>query len=270
MNWARTLRTELAFRAQKYAIERSIPHCVSCGDSPVVCFPSYGEYFHGNFHPASFKSLRADPEWRCRLEKVHTSAKQILPRVAGSRWRELDSCMSSDALLMNIFCHPGVAQNSEVSKILAAEWNCPARYGFRARVPLLEERVDRTEVDMKVPDLLIEAKLTESDFQRAPKTAMAGYRDFLEVFETGQLRQNEHYYYSYQLIRNVLAAHASQCAFCVLLDARRPDLIDEWYDVMKCVKPVELRIRCKMLTWQELSRALPTSLRQFLAEKYGI
>jgi Restriction Endonuclease associating with ARP len=171
---------------------------------------------------------------------------------------------------MNIFCHPGVARNSEVSGVLAVEWNGPPQYGFRPRVPLLNETVDRTEVDMKVQDLLIEAKLTESDFQRAPKTGIARYRDFLEVFDAEQLRQNGHYYYSYQLIRSVLAAYASQCAFCVLLDARRPDLIDEWYDVMKCVKPIELRVRCKLLTWQELSRAVPSTLRQFLAGKYGI
>src|SRR5215468_7803750 len=101
MNCAAALRAELAFRAQRFAVERYIPHSISSGTPPVVCFPAYGEDVHGNFHPASFKSLQARPEWRGRLQKVHTSARQILPRVAGMRWKELDSCMSSDALLMN-------------------------------------------------------------------------------------------------------------------------------------------------------------------------
>ena len=64
-------------------------------------------------------------------------------------------------------------------------------------------------------------------------------------------------YPSYQLIRNVLAAQANDCAFCVLCDARRPDLLQAWYEIMRCVLAVELRLRCKVLTWQELSGALP-------------
>ena len=178
--------------------------------------------------------------------------------------------MSSDALLMNIFCHPGVARNRDVCRILAVEGDDGPHYGFRPRVPLLNERLDRTEVDMKIDDLLVEAKLTENDFQRCRKPSVHRYRDFLEVFADGQLRQDETYYYSYQLIRHVLAAHASQGALCVLLDSRRPDLLDQWYDVMKCVRPIELRTRCRVLTWQELSHHLPSSLREFLAIKYGI
>jgi len=270
MNCAAALRAELAFRAQRFAVERYIPHSISSGTPPVVCFPAYGEDVHGNFHPASFKSLQARPEWRGRLQKVHTSARQILPRVAGMRWKELDSCMSSDALLMNIFCHPGIRRRVQLSKILAIEWHSLPQYGFRARVPLLNGRFDRTEVDMKLHDVMIEAKLTESNFQRAKKSCLDDYRDFRDVFDRQQLRQDETHYYSYQLIRNVLAAHASQCSFCVLLDARRPDLIEECYAAFKCVQPFELRTRCKLLTWQELSAVLPSTLREFLAVKYGI
>jgi hypothetical protein len=56
----------------------------------------------------------------------------------------------------------------------------------------------------------------------------------------------------------------------VLLDRRRPDLIEMWYAVMRAVKVHDLRLRCKVLTYQELSQALPNDLRSFLAEKYGI
>jgi restriction endonuclease-like protein len=59
-------------------------------------------------------------------------------------------------------------------------------------------------------------------------------------------------------------------AFCVLTDARRPELIEAWYEVMKCVRPIDLRIRCKVPTWQELAKGLPRSLREFPGEKYGI
>jgi hypothetical protein len=77
-------------------------------------------------------------------------------------------------------------------------------------------------------------------------------------------------YLSYQLIRNVLAAQANDGAFCVVCDARRPDLLQAWYEVLRCVRPMELRLRCKVLTWQELGAVLPSRLQAFLQEKYGI
>ena len=77
-------------------------------------------------------------------------------------------------------------------------------------------------------------------------------------------------YVSYQLIRNVLAAYALGLSLCVLLDARRPDLMEAWYAIMRCVKTSELRTRCQVLTWQELSQALPRALQRFLLDKYGI
>jgi hypothetical protein len=55
-----------------------------------------------------------------------------------------------------------------------------------------------------------------------------------------------------------------------MLDARRPDLTEAWFAVMSCVRIVELRLRCKVLTWQELAEALPGKLQRFLQEKYGI
>jgi hypothetical protein len=77
-------------------------------------------------------------------------------------------------------------------------------------------------------------------------------------------------YASYQLIRNVLAAHAAECSFCVLHDARRPDLREEWFQVMAAVKSSAMRVRLKVLTWQELAVLLPPPLQLFLDLKYGI
>jgi hypothetical protein len=183
---------------------------------------------------------------------------------------ELDSCTSSDALLMNIFCHPGVKRDGRLAALLGTEPGTSPCFGYRARVPLVNGRFDRTEVDLRLEDLLVEAKLTESDFQSAEKGALWAYRDFSEVFDREQLPQTDDRYLSYQLLRNVLAAHAQQCSFCVLVDARRPDLADAWYAVMKCVKPVGLRIKLKISTWQEVTQNVPSKLQAFLAAKYGI
>jgi len=58
--------------------------------------------------------------------------------------------------------------------------------------------------------------------------------------------------------------------FCVIADARRQDLIEAWYAIMRCVQDPELRTRCKVLTWQELGSTLPGKLQRFLEAKYGI
>ena len=270
MSGAARLRCELTDRAAKYALARSLPHCVSYGDGRAICFEPFGDCGHGNFHPASCRAIQANPAWRRRLDKVHTATGRFLPQSDRERRRELDSCMSSDALLMNVFCHPGVLRRPRVAQMLGLEPGLSPQFGYRARVPIARGRFDRTEVDMLIGDLLVEAKLTEGDFQRVAKTRLVLYRDFLPVFDAEALPQTREHYNSYQLIRNVLAAYDRRCPFCVFLDARRPDLIEAWYAVMKCVRPVDLRTACKVLTWQELARVLPRSLQDLLAEKYGI
>jgi hypothetical protein len=243
---------------------------VSYGEFSAVCFEPSSNSLHGNFLPASYKAIAENPQWRRRLAKVHTTARRSLPRSDTRCWRELDSCMSSDALLMNVFCYPRLLANAGVARTLGLDPGPVPRFGFPARVPLHNNQCDRTEVDMRLGDLLVEAKLTEGHFQRAEKAKLLRYRDFLEVFDEDRLPQTERSFNSYQLIRNVLAANASRCSFCVLLDARRPDLVEAFYGVVKCVRPVELRTSCRVLTWQELARALPPKLQTFLAEKYGI
>ena len=183
---------------------------------------------------------------------------------------ELDTCTSSDALLMNIFCHPSVSLDGRVPALLGTDPGLSPQFGYKAHVPLVNGRFDRTEVDLRLGDLLIEAKLTEGSFQSADKAVLLQYRDFSAVFDPQQLPQTDTHYLSYQLLRNVLAAYALQCSFCALIDARRPDLTDAWYAVMKCVKPVALRTSLRISTWQEVAQAAPPTLRAFLAKKYGI
>ena len=271
MNLASSLRCELIARAQQYAQSQRLPHCLSYGENPVVCFePQVDRSRHGNFHSESFKAISSNIDWMRRLSKVHPHGKRSLPRVDRGRWMELDSCVSSDALLMNVFCHPRALRSGRTLAVLGAENGSEICFGYKARVPLQNGKTDRTEVDLRLGSLLIEAKLTETDFQRAEKKVLAKYRDFRDVFLEEGLPQTATHYLSYQLLRNVLAAYASRCAFCVLLDARRRDLIEDWYAVMSCVKPIELRTGLSVLTWQELAGTLPIGLKTFLFEKYGI
>ena len=266
---AEALRRELSLRNREYAARRGLSFRESIG-SRVVCYQASDELGqHGNFLPQSYQAILKEPEWSKRLEKPHTSAYRALPR-DGLRWRELDSSTSSDALLMNIFCFPGILKQPHARSLLGVEAAAKPQFGFKARVPLSEGRVDRTEVDMRLGDLLVEAKLTESDFQRKSGAVVETCRDFKEVFDARELPREKDSYVSYQLIRNVLAAHAMNCSFCVMLDERRPDLQEAWYAVMRCVRIHDLRLRCKVLTWQELAGVLPAKLATFLGDKYGI
>jgi hypothetical protein len=269
-SFAAALRRELADRAQKYAQAEGLPHCFSYGETPIVCFAPYeNNSRHGNFLDGSYQAIRRNPAWARRLAKVHTRGHRSLPPTERGRWMELDTCTSSDALLMNVFCYRTLLQDGKISALLGTDPDLPC-FGYKARVPLVSGKFDRTEVDLRLGNVLVEAKLTEGDFQRVREGSLLAYRDFAEVFDRQQLPQVNDHYLSYQLLRNVLAAYALDCSFCVLVDARRPDLIDAWYAVLKSVKPVALRTRLRLSTWQEMARAAPAKLRVFLATKYGI
>jgi hypothetical protein len=315
--YASRLRLELAARNRVYA--RGLPHVESYGGAPVVVYePEAGR--HGNFFDPAYEAIAANPDWMRRFDKVHAQAARSLPKPQldpARRWRELDSCMSSDALLMNIFCTPGVADSAALSNALGVEAGASPIFGWKARVPLAGGRadrvkVDRTEVDMRLGSLLVEAKLTETGFQTRAAAIVEAYRDLDLVFDRDRLPRTEipisrwmhasefpendsqefesivgdpelvtHVdpvfrpagepgYASYQLIRNVLAAHAAGASFCVIHDERRPDLREEWFEVMAAVKGSALRTRLKVLTWQELAAILEAPLQEFLDVKYGI
>jgi hypothetical protein len=322
------LRRELSDRSRRWAHGRL--HVESYGDPPVIVFaPENGR--HGNFFDASYAAICLRPDWMRRFEKIHAQGRSLpRPEPGGNgklprRWREIDSSMSSDALLMNVFCAPGVAEDDRVRSALGVLGNATPELGWRARVPLGSGRFDRTEVDLRWGGLLVEAKLTESDFQTREAAIVEGYRDFEDVFDKDLLprveiritrrkhpvefaeeftqewedvgreeadvmeaaavsrefqaaiveraREAEPFeagYRGYQLIRNVLAAYAEGSSFCVIHDERRPDLREMWFEVMAAVKIAEMRVRCKVLTWQELAGLVPPVLGEFLETKYGI
>lgn len=268
--YASELRRELCTRNAAFAQNKSLPHVLSYGAAPVIVYaPDDDGKRHGNFLDSSYAAILKRPEWARRMEKIHPQGRRALP-TADRRWRELDSSMSSDALLMNIFCCPGVCGDRTVDSVLGTEIRDVPEFGYKARVPLLNGKTDRTEVDMRLGGLLVEAKLTETDFQKKHRSAVESYRDFGSVFDAKTLPRSGDLYLSYQLIRNVLAAHASRASFCVIADARRPDLLEAWRSIMRCIIHAELRTRCKVLTWQELSIVLPPRLQTFLEAKYGI
>jgi len=310
--YAAQLRQELTFRSRIYARGRA--HVQSYGSAPVVVYePENG--LHGNFFDATYAAIAANPEWMRRFDKVHAQAARSLPRPqldSARRWRELDSSMSSDALLMNVFCTPGVTESAAVRNVLGVEDEAAPIFGWKARVPLMNGRFDRTEVDMRLGSLLVEAKLTEVGFQTRAAAIVEAYRDFDTVFDRDRLprveiatsrwlrasefpentsqefesivadsalvssidtafrQPGEPGYAGYQLIRSVLAAYASDSSFCVIHDERRPDLREEWFQIMAAVKSAALRVRLKVLSWQELAALLPVALQEFLDVKYGI
>jgi hypothetical protein len=124
---------------------------------------------------------------------------------------------------------------------------------------------------MRLGELLVEAKLTETDFQTAPMRLLERYFALEEVFDVDLLRRSGNgRVLGYQLIRGALAAHETDGSFAVLCDARRRDLVEQWFGVMRAVRSLSFGSRLKLLTWQEVAAVLPRGLQRFLAEKYGI
>jgi hypothetical protein len=268
MPWAGALRRELSVRGQQIAVASGSLHELTPAETPSVIFGRSENQRHGNFYPASYRNICANPEWARRLAKVHTGSRRASPR-AGWRWKELDCANSSDALLMNVFCCRRRVANRGLCSMLGVPSGLMPQFGFRPGIPLRSGRTDRTEIDMKLGDLMIEAKLTETDFQTAPTKMIRRYRDLDEVFNPEELMMSD-VVPNYQLIRGVLAASATAGTFCVLCDARRPDLIEDWYAVVRAVRSCVLRCRLQLLTWQELTIVLSKPLQKFLAAKYGI
>jgi hypothetical protein len=264
-----SLRSELSLRNLRFASINGLLYERTDGQVPSIIYGRDDDGRHGNFHPDAYERICGNRAWSKRLEKVHTASKRSRVR-SNWQWKELDCANSSDALLMNIFCHPEVMTSPRVQAMLGTELNTVPEFGFKPRTPLKKGRRDNTEVDMKVDNLLVEAKLTESDFQSARFDLLCRYRDLETVFDLSELPVRNEKQSCYQLIRGTLAAYATECSFCVFCDARRPDLVEAWYRVMRSVRLFDLRCRLKLLTWQELAVVLPEDLQQFLADKYGI
>jgi len=208
---ASQLRRDLNARAAQLARAHSLLHDVSPGASPAVLFGRDEADInapprHGNFHPGSYAAICARPDWLRRLAKPHTASRRSRAR-KDWQWMELDSASSSDALLMNIFCHPQVFDGARLAAPVASLLNVDRAatpcFGARPGVPLLttvkprskksapRQALDRTEIDLTLADpatpLFLEAKLTESSFQTAAPGLIARYRDLEAIFDVDRL-----------------------------------------------------------------------------------
>jgi hypothetical protein len=117
----------------------------SYGNPPVIVYPpehptdedlsmgiSLKRGRHGNFFDAAYAAIAARPEWMRRFDKIHAQGRALPKPESGRKWRELDSSMSSDALLMNVFCAPGVAESMAVRRALGADGENLRLEGARA------------------------------------------------------------------------------------------------------------------------------------------
>ncbi len=269
--YATDLRRELGERNVVHARKHDFLHEVTLGGTPAVLYRQDEQGRHGNFHWAAYSRIKSTPAWKRRMRKVHTTAPKVLLSHDTGRC-ELDSCNSSDALLMSIFCHPQSLQPaSRLRALLNLESDAEPAFGYHPHIPLKNGCADSTEIDLRLGNLLVEAKLTEYGFQTAPWRLAERYRDLEDVFELEELPRSGKSLFSYQLVRGVLAAHAEQDArYSVLCDARRPDLIAAWYRILQCVRYPALRCRLMLVTWQEIAAACTTPLQRWLDEKYGI
>jgi hypothetical protein len=239
------------------------------GSVPSVLYRENEAGEHGNFLPEAYRRIVRNAAWKARLKKVYTGSRYV-PRRDDRKRCELDCANSSDALLMNVFCYPGVLRRKTVCSLLAIDPGAEPSFGFRPRIPLKDGSTDRSEMDLKLGTRLIEAKLTEGDFQDARRDLVDRYRELEIVFERDRLPMNKDRFRSCQLIRGALAAYASDASFTVLCDRRRPDLVEACFDVFSAVRSADLRCRLSVVTWQELAQKMPAKMKAFLAAKYAI
>lgn len=155
-------------------------------------------------------------------------------------------------------------------RLLGVECGLQPAFGIRVRTPLRDGRDDRTEIDMQIADLMVEAKLGETDFQTARPELVARYEHFEQVFQVDRLPLARGCFRGYQLLRGILAADHYGTRFAVFCDARRPDLREQCFGILAAIHAAELRSRCLLFTWQEIAAHLSRPLQQFLAVKYGI
>ena len=134
-HYAIELRRELSVRNLQWARETVSTHEATLGGVPAILYSEDRSGGHGNFLRSSYQQILTNPLWAKRLRKVHTSFRRVLLSRDPDR-KELDSSNSSDALLMNIFCHPRTFSTSGVCQLLGIRPEVEAIFGHKPRIPL--------------------------------------------------------------------------------------------------------------------------------------
>ncbi len=267
MNFSSDIKKSILSSTYKYIKKYKIPESEYEGRETAIIFRPLDK----NFLTGSLENIRENGDWANRLKKRHTHFDAP----------EMGSSNSSDALLMNIFCHPKFFTWEGPQKYLGFAKERP-EFGWN---PQIEGETTPTEVDMLLGDTIYEAKLTESDFGSNPKDEDIGafykrYPKAKEIFDMSKLikdnkdnkdnKDSKAIVKHYQLVRNIYAANEENKNFKLLLDARRPDLLKSLFEVVNSVKDSNLRYRCGFITWQEIYRTVGDELKCFLELKYGI
>lgn len=224
-----------------------------------------------NFFDESWNLISKNPQYFNRTKKIHSHFDSIIPLVY-----EMQSSNSSDALAMNIFCHPKIKEWKGIRNLFQLPIISTIEFGFKPQIIKIVNGntiCDSTEVDVFINNSIIgECKLTEEDFTSKSKKEVEQYKEFKNVFHIDKLIQNETKYHNYQLIRNILAANQHDCHFILFCDIRRPDLAKSFYQTIRCIKDdyINLRTRCEIIYWQDIAQVVGQDLKKFLNEKYGL
>lgn len=222
----------------------------------------------GNFHPNSWGVIKKNSNHFSRTQKAHSKFDGEDSRL------EMQSSNSSDALLMNIFCHSQINNWKGLKDLLQIDTLENLSFGYFPGVKLIGNQVDKTEVDLFIKsgnkEILCESKLTETDFVFVPKSRIVRYLNAEMVFNLDNLPTYKGEIANYQLIRNILAAYESNRYFYLFVDARRPDLAKSFFETVRCIKSNELQMRCNIIYWQDIAAVVGKDLSEFLSAKYGI
>jgi len=247
-------RIEIREVTEKYANKHNL--IIDTSHPSAVIFHDIAD----NFHPDSYENIKINPEWSQRLNKPH----QNIPGV-----KEMQSSNSSDALLMNIFCHPMIGKWKGPSKLFNERIG-KISFGFPGLVHINGRKQDSTEIDMAFGNVICEAKLTESDFTQQESCIVERYDNLQEEFHVESLPKFNDNYANYQAIRNLLAAIQYDKKHFLLCDERRPDLVRSYMETVACLRSVKHRKKCRVVFWQEIASSCGISLRDWLKEKYCI
>ena len=261
MNFSKELKDSINKSTLDYINQKEIASSKYVKHKSAIVFDTYSDGTHNpNFNEKSLRNISKNEDWKIRLTKKHTHFKDGTLEMASSN--------SSDALLMNIFCHPKFSTWKGPNTILGFANELP-KFGIN---PGIESHSSPTEIDMILGDVLYEAKLTETDFTTKDlQTVQRVYPDIDDIFDLEYLSDGDSVKH-YQLLRNIYAVHKMDgiSKFILLVDSRRPDLLHCLFDVLKAIRDDELRRSCGFITWQQIARTVGEDLKEFLQLKYGI
>ncbi len=248
------LKLEIRDAALNYAHKRKL--AVDESYTSALIFRNLSD----NFHPESFKNIVKNPASQARTQKPHPNVADVL---------EMQSSNSSDALLMNVFCHTGIGRWKGISNLIGETLDSFI-FGFPGQIHFNGGQLDSTEIDMAMKESFCEAKLTETDFTKKSADVVERYDDLKVVFHAEDLPRVESNYDNYQIIRNLLATFQRGKKHILLCDERRPDLVCRYMETVSCLREMKHRKNCRVVFWQEIAWACGDSFRDWLKEKYGI